>query len=223
LTGCDRNIILHWKISPAISGGQGGWGRRLLIKSFLRLLCNPFERGFLWSLVLINFLGSIYGFYWYRFQLAETPWYYLIFIPDSPLSSSLFTIALITIIMCKRSSWLELLAYFWVIKYGIWAVILNLDVNNYGQFGFDNLMLTISHAGMAVEGFLFLRHLKYSVPQLLGIVLWLGINDYMDYVVGLHPWLFDPGQLGLAQSSAIGLSVLLVLLGTLYLKNKNLT
>lgn len=116
---------------------------------------------------------------------------------------------------------MELLACFWVIKYGVWAVIINVNLGyDYGQFDFVNWMLSLSHAGMALEGLLFLRHVHFSSLHLLGITFWMGINDYMDYGVGLHPWLFDPSQLNLARASAISLSVFLVLLGLLFLGKK---
>ncbi len=193
-----------------------------LLKSFLRLLANPFQRRFLVMLLIINLLGSLYGFYWYRYQLVETKWYYLPFVPDSPLSSSLFTLALLLILLEKRNSLLELLAYLWVIKYGLWAVIINLNYGylNPAGFGFENWMLTFSHLGMAVEGFLFLRHLKFPKVQLWMMILWLAINDFVDYSLGQHPWLFDERQLSLAGSSAVVLSLLVVVISFFYLNQK---
>ncbi len=172
--------------------------------------------------MIINCAGSAYGYYWYRYQLAETRWYYLPFIPDSPLSSTLFSIVLVTILLGVRVRLLELFAYLWVIKYGVWAVLINLDAGyTYGTFNWENWLLTLSHLGMAVEGFLFLRHLNFSKRHVGVMALWLGINDYMDYVAGLHPFLFDPGQIGLARFSAIILSALLVVLSYYHVIKKN--
>lgn len=193
----------------------------------LGLLKNPFERWFLWLLFVINILGSVYGFYWYRYQIADTPWYYLIFVPDSPLSTTLFCIALLTIQWQKKLPILKLWAYFWLIKYGIWAVIINIDVavSYTDLFSTENLLLAISHAGMALEGFLFLRYLKFKSFDLIIISLWLIINDFMDYVLNLHPYLFDDAQLRLARFSAISLSILLILAGfyLLYYRQNNKT
>lgn len=193
----------------------------------LGLLKNPFERWFLWLLFVINILGSVYGFYWYRYQISDTPWYYLIFVPDSPLSTTLFCIALLTIQWQKKLPILKLWAYFWLIKYGIWAVIINIDVavSYTDLFSTENLLLAISHAGMALEGFLFLRYLKFKSFDLIIISLWLIINDFMDYVLNLHPYLFDDAQLRLARFSAISLSILLILAGfyLLYYRQNNKT
>lgn len=35
----------------------------------------------------INFLGTVYGYYWYLPQLLETPARFLIFVPDSPTAT----------------------------------------------------------------------------------------------------------------------------------------
>jgi uncharacterized membrane protein YpjA len=184
----------------------------LLLHRFFDLLKNPFRSWFIWALLLINIVGSLYGFYWYRYQLAETPWYHLIFVPDSPLSSTFFCVVLITILIKRRSTLFELLAYLWVIKYGIWAVIINLDAGYIlGEFTFENWLLSLSHLGMAIEGMIFLPHLRISKFNIILLMLWLGINDFMDYKIDLHPYLFDPSQLVLAYSIAIILSVILII------------
>ncbi|MBC3676569.1 DUF1405 domain-containing protein, partial [Bacillus pumilus] len=35
-------------------------------------------------ILIINFLGTVYGYYWYIPQLVETPAIFLAFVPDSP-------------------------------------------------------------------------------------------------------------------------------------------
>jgi len=48
----------------------------------------------------------------------------------------------------------------------------------------------------------------------LGLVaLWLAVNDIVDYGLGLHPYLFRPGQedLALVTASAISLAAILYL------------
>ncbi|MDK2820448.1 MAG: hypothetical protein PWP31_413 [Clostridia bacterium] len=43
----------------------------------------------------INIIGTIYGYYWYKEQLINTPLIWCFFTPDSPLSTTLFALALI--------------------------------------------------------------------------------------------------------------------------------
>lgn len=183
---------------------------------FRELLAHPLQKNFIIALIITNFLGSIYGYYWYREQLTSTPARFLIFVPDSPLSTTLFMLMLILILKGKRFTLLELLACAGVIKYGIWAAIINIHFGlTSGIFTVENFGLTVSHLGMAFEGLVFIRHVKLP-KSLIGLTfVWMLLNDYMDYVIGVHPYLFDNGQLGVARWSALLLTVVI----TLYLIN----
>ncbi len=45
------------------------------------------DKRFLTLLLIVNILGTIYGYIWYGSQLAETPKKFLLFVPDSPTAS----------------------------------------------------------------------------------------------------------------------------------------
>lgn len=49
------------------------------------------NRGIIWLLFIVNFLGTIYGYIWYGNQLeftaANYPHWLLPFVPDSPTAS----------------------------------------------------------------------------------------------------------------------------------------
>ncbi len=47
---------------------------------------------FLWLLLFVNLLGTIYGYIWYLPQLRNTPSQFLIFVPDSPTASLFFAL-----------------------------------------------------------------------------------------------------------------------------------
>jgi uncharacterized membrane protein YpjA len=68
------------------------------------------DKRFLSVLLLINILGSFYGYYWYRGQLAATNVLLWPFVPDSPLSTTLFSLVLVLYLLGKKSSLLSLLA-----------------------------------------------------------------------------------------------------------------
>lgn len=175
-----------------------------MYRKFRKLLAHPMQKNFIIALIISNFLGSIYGYYWYRGQLSTTPARFLLFVPDSPLSTTLFMLMLIIILMGRRFTLLELLACAGVIKYGIWAAIINVHFGlTSGIFTVENFGLTVSHLGMAFEGFVFIRHVKLPKSLIVLTFLWMLLNDYMDYVIGVHPYLFDNGQLGVAQWSAL--------------------
>lgn len=172
---------------------------------------NPFQRWFLVSLVVINLLGSVYGYYWYREQLLSTPPLLWIFVPDSPFSTTLLAVALVLVLTRLRRPFLELTANAMVIKYGLWAVAV---ISHYwwigGEIKWVEIMLWFSHLGMAVEGLIFLRHLSVTGTMTGGLAFWLLLEDVVDYGGGLHPYLFDPRQWPVALGTALVLSVFLI-------------
>ncbi|SMB91513.1 Uncharacterized membrane protein YpjA [Thermanaeromonas toyohensis ToBE] len=182
---------------------------------FLKYLLwyNPFQPFFLKGLLIINFLGSLYGYYWYYEQLLATPWPWWIFTPDSPLSTSLFTLTLALLLLGKGASVksvkevLGLLACAALIKYGLWAVVV---IGDYWIRGASvtlvEALLFLSHLGMAAQGYLFLRHWPFYLWQGLLTGAWLILNDYVDYILGWHPYLFRDDQVPLAAVTALVLS-----------------
>lgn len=177
-------------------------------KVFDLLFDNPFRRWFLVTLVVVNLLGSVYGYYWYSGQLKATPVSLWLFTFDSPLSTTFFAFALIGLLTGIDSKLLQLIAYTGVIKFGIWAAIIILDYWIAG--GAPTIivgMLLLSHLGMAIEGWVFLRHLYVPLWSLMGLALWFGIGDYLDYVIGIHPYFYYAGQFMVAAITAVALSV----------------
>lgn len=166
--------------------------------------------GWMLVLIIINILGSAYGYYWYRGQLAANPFYFWPVIADSPVSTTLFALALILALLGWRIPVLRALAVTCCIKYGIWAVAL---IGHYWyyhqQINFIELMLFLSHIGMVLQGWLFMRKLYVSLGTAVLSGLWLFFNDAMDYLLGLHPHLFAPEQLTFATLGAVALSVIL--------------
>jgi uncharacterized membrane protein YpjA len=110
----------------------------------------------LWVVGLINLAGALYGYYWYEPQLATSKWYFYPFIPDSPTASLFFKIIVFLWIFGRRSRLFEALAFVTLIKYGVWAVVMNaLKLN---ELGTSNaflttmaLMLMVSHEAMAFQ------------------------------------------------------------------------
>jgi uncharacterized membrane protein YpjA len=150
------------------------------------------KRWFLWLLFVINFLGTIYGFIWYGNQLADTPAFLRIFVPDSPTGSGLFTLVLFTYLIGRHIPVLEALAGITNFKYGVWAVgviIAGWFLGN--EVRWTDIMLLVSHTGMAVESALYARFYKLSWLPVGIAALWTLNNDFLDYVMDIHPWLPD--------------------------------
>lgn len=176
-------------------------------------LGNPWQAKYSLPLIVINFFGSIYGYYWYHLQLAATPLKYWLFVPDSPLASTLVTLALAAYLAGWRSPLFQTLSFTASIKYGIWAVLL---ISQFWLSGappaVTEAMLWLSHLGMAVEGYIYMRKVSLTWPVVVVTGLWMALNDVMDYGLGLHPYLFAADQLFFAETSAVALSAVICLL-----------
>jgi uncharacterized membrane protein YpjA len=153
------------------------------------------EHWFLWTLFIINLLGTIYGFYWYHYQLEATKWNYLIFVPDSPSASLFFTGVLFLFLVKKKSPLLEALAAITLFKYGIWAVSMIIwgavldPVGFFPSLTWEHYMLMISHFGMAVQALLYAPFFVYRYKDILIVSVWTLLNDALDYGLDIHPWL----------------------------------
>lgn len=166
------------------------------------------SRWMLWSLLWVNGLGTIYGYYWYGQQLVYTwnhkPWWMLPFVPDSPTASLFFTLSigfLLADSYRKQSkppsllrNLIEALALVTSFKYGIWAVVMIVAGNYQGApSSWQDAMLITSHLGMAAEALLFARFFRIRPIAWLLAALWIFTNDFMDYAFGIFPAL--PRQL----------------------------
>ncbi|TFE03073.1 DUF1405 domain-containing protein [Jeotgalibacillus salarius] len=146
------------------------------------------NRYFLWILFIVNLFGTIYGYYWYRFQLADTEPIFLIFVPDSPTASLFFTIVIFGYLINKQWPLIEALAIITLFKYGIWAVVMNfLTWGVTGQMSAVAWMLVISHAAMALQGILYSSFFRIKYWHILVAALWTFHNDVIDYVYMQYP------------------------------------
>jgi uncharacterized membrane protein YpjA len=155
---------------------------------FIQLWFLLTHRNFLILLFLINLVGTIIGYWWYEGQLAQTEPIYYIFVPDSPTASLFFTIALFGWILGKSFKLMEVLAVVTLIKYGVWAVAMNLLTLYQGQdIGPDGWMLVISHGLMAVQAILYLSKYTYTTIHFFIAAVWTLHNDAIDYLFGQMP------------------------------------
>ncbi|MGD6831541.1 DUF1405 domain-containing protein [Sutcliffiella halmapala] len=157
-----------------------------MLNWFIYLLRTPFM---LWSVLIINVLGTIYGYIWYGVQLKETPPIFLIFVPDSPTASLFFVFVLVGFIMKRNFKLMEALAIVTLVKYGIWAVVMNiLTLLETGYLPIEGYMLIVSHGAMAVQGILYSPYYRFTVWHLAVAGVWTLHNDVIDYVFKMMPW-----------------------------------
>ncbi|WP_226679701.1 lipoprotein heptaprenylglyceryl N-acetyltransferase LhaT [Sutcliffiella horikoshii] len=153
---------------------------------FIHLLKTPVM---LWLVLIINLLGTIYGYIWYGYQLAETPAIFLIFVPDSPTASLFFCFVLLGFIFNKNFKLFEALAIITLVKYGIWAVVMNiLTLMETGYLPIEGYMLIVSHGAMAVQGVLYSPYYRFKLWHLVAAGIWTLHNDVIDYVFKMMPW-----------------------------------
>ena len=146
------------------------------------------HRAFLILLFFINLFGTIYGYIWYEGQLSNTEPQFLIFVPDSPTASLFFTIALLGWIVGRHFKLIEALALVTLVKYGIWAVVMNLlTLNELGTIGWTGWMLVASHFLMAVQAILYLPKYRFTMVHIIIAAIWTLHNDVIDYVYGQMP------------------------------------
>ena len=152
----------------------------------LRYLLN--QRVFLMILLVINVLGTIYGYYWYMGQLAITDPKYYIFVPDSPTASLFFCLAIVGWLLGKNFKLMEVLALVTLIKYGLWAVVMNLlTLLDTGYIGWMGWMLVASHFLMAVQAVLYLPKYRFEIWHVIVAAIWTLHNDAIDYLFGQMP------------------------------------
>jgi uncharacterized membrane protein YpjA len=199
------------------------------------------NRSFLWLLFIVNALGTIYGYIWYGDQLADTlnthPLWRIVFVPDSPTASLFFTLYLLFLIFPNRSAnpsrlyrvvrmAVEAFAVLTLLKYGIWAVAMNAAQGLQGDpLDWQNWMLIVSHASMAIEGLLYVRFMIFGRAAALLVLGWLLLNDTMDYGYGVYPWLprVLSDDLATIETFTIGLSIASYLAASVALTIKRIT
>lgn len=149
------------------------------------ILANPLV---LWILFIVNLIGTIYGYIWYKPQFDETPTIFLPFVPDSPTASLFFTIVLLGFILKKNWPLFEALAIITLFKYGVWAVVMNIfTLIVTGSLPWQGYMLIISHGAMAIEGILYSPFYRIKLKHIVVVAIWTLHNDVIDYVYMQYP------------------------------------
>lgn len=156
-----------------------------MISNLYPILAN---RRFLLLLFWINVVGTIYGYYWYLPQLTETPVRFLLFVPDSPTACLFFVFVLFAFLQGKNWPLMEALATVTLVKYGIWAVIMNLLVLIVtGDLHWTGYMLMGSHLAMAIQGVLYGPFYRFKLWHLSVAAVVAVHNEIIDYVFKMMP------------------------------------
>jgi uncharacterized membrane protein YpjA len=183
----------------------------------------------LWSLFLVNLLGTIYGYIWYAqtgqliYTMEKLPGWVLPFVPDSPTASLFFTLSIAYLLWDTYAggssektnplkSFIVAFGAITSVKYGVWAVAMIFAGAYQGSsMVWTDWMLVTSHLGMAAEALLFIRFFRLQSLTYGLVIAWAFLNDLMDYHgYRLYPWLPDvlDDNLGAIEAFTLGLSAL---------------
>ncbi len=181
-----------------------------------------------WPVVVVNLLGTAFGFYYYGFQFARTPVEMWLFVPDSPMATLFTAIAIASWKLDRPQGWLIALAFFGNIVLGGWTVWVHLAF--YEQFGYlgepMRQFLIWSHAAMVLQAFFLHRIGSFDVRTVGVATLWYAIDTVVDYFVPVrgelhHTFLPTPREqpmfLGADALGVAGAGAVLLLLLAVYL------
>jgi len=192
------------------------------IKKYFKMIAE--DKFLLYVLVLVNLAGTLFGFWYYRFQLPETPVYKMIFVPDCPLYALLFAVLVAAYVFSeKKCRMLATLTFVGLIKYGFWTVLV---VTLYRDYYFTNdpllySVLFLLHIGMILEAFIIPQIFRFTEGTLSVALVWFLLNDMMDYFFGTAPYLPDSSFFGFLRVESFFMTVLLVLYGTKFIRRKS--
>lgn len=91
-------------------------------------------------------------------------------------------------------SWplMEVLALITLVKYGLWADVMNIwTLIETGSIGWQGWMLVGSHFAMAVQAVLYIQKYVFSYWHVVIAAIWTLHNDVIDYVFGQMPMYRD--------------------------------
>jgi uncharacterized membrane protein YpjA len=136
--------------------------------------------------VVINVLGTAFGFWYYRFQFSAEPVAAWPVVPDSPVATLFIALALYAWWRGTPNEYLTALAFFGNWKLGLWTPFVLLYFND--AFMAANplplyLFLVVSHLAMVVQAFVLHRISEFPVRAIAVAVAWYGFNDVVDYFV----------------------------------------
>lgn len=156
------------------------------------------QKWFIITLIILNLFGSIYGFTLYKEQLLDNSLKFLIFIPDSPLASILFTIYLVLFLFNKKVVLIEALAAISLFKYGIWTIMIVIwggwateasviKLITLETISGKDAVLIFTHILMVLQAIIFYRKYSFGFWSIFFTGVWLFLNDLFDYTMDIHP------------------------------------
>lgn len=138
-----------------------------------------------WLVVAVNLAGTVFGFWYYRFQFVSTPTVMWPFVPDSPLATLLIALAIAAWKLGREQPWLTALAFFGNVILGLWTPYTLLVFAD--SFSYLNPLmyqfLFWSHLAMVVQALVLHRISDFPVRAVAIALVWYGFDLIVDYFV----------------------------------------
>ncbi|ELZ96869.1 hypothetical protein C440_03808 [Haloferax mucosum ATCC BAA-1512] len=138
-----------------------------------------------WLVVIINLVGTAFGFWYYGLQFSIEPVVMWPFVPDSPVATFFIALSLALWKVGRSNEYLNALAFFGCLKLGLWTPYVLLVFKSdfsYLHWAMYNFLFW-SHLAMVVEAFLIQRYARFPAGAVALAVGWYGFNDLVDYFV----------------------------------------
>lgn len=138
-----------------------------------------------WPVVVINLVGTVFGFWYYIPQFSVEPVSVWIFVPDSP-TASLFAACAFGLWAAGRTrEWVNALAFFGCIVLGLWTpYALTVFYSGFSYLSWPMYaFLYCSHLALVVEAFVLYRISDFPLRAVVVGFGWYLINVILDYFV----------------------------------------
>ena len=146
-------------------------------------------KSFMWLLFIVNLLGTIYGYYWYEVTVVHN---------RTKISIYLYRIVQLQVYFSQlhylawllKKNWklIEALALITLVKYGLWAVVMNIwTYVETGLYWLDGVDVVASHFAMAVQAILYIPFYRFTWIHIVIAAIWTLHNDVIDYVFDQMP------------------------------------
>ena len=138
----------------------------------------------LWPVVVINLAGTAFGFWFYRFQLRETPVWLWPLVADSPVATVAIALAFTLWAVGRPNEYVTTVAFFGNFVYGLWTawILVAAWDASVAQSGLAmHLFLVISHLGMVLQALVLHRISAFRLRPIVTATVVYTVNVAVDY------------------------------------------
>jgi len=162
---------------------------------------------FLLLIFLINVLAGVFSFSYYLWQFELIPLWLWVFVADCPVYALLFALNVFLLLKGKSNPFLAFVSVTGSLKFGLWTILVLFASGS----AFVFWTVVIAHVLLAIETIVFFKKFEFKPQHLIFSVLWFLFNDFLDYFIGIHPFVQE-GYLIYAGVAAVMLSLVVPLL-----------